>query len=148
MYFAYGWPRAFDVSGSTPQHAPDSSSDTRGGAASNAADGLGATAARSIVQILTDDDFIVVITGSSVQVTPTPAVTALFMHAQHVLSILQNCLQSQSLLSHIAPPRLCRYGQGACTAFAWVPHGAPGMPCGLRAQTSVPSGAPHAVCWP
>ena len=60
MYFAYGWPRAFDVGGSTASEAPLGSGDIPGRDAGDAA--------RAIVQILSDDDNIVIITGSSVQV--------------------------------------------------------------------------------
>ena len=68
MYFAYGWPRAFDVGGSTASEAPHSSGDVTGGDADDAAKAAGASAARAIVQILADDDIILILTGSSVQV--------------------------------------------------------------------------------
>jgi hypothetical protein len=68
MYFAYGWPRAFDVGGSTASEAPHGGGDILGGYARDAASAAGADAAHAIVQILADDDTIVILTGSSVQV--------------------------------------------------------------------------------
>lgn len=71
MYFAYGWPKAFEVCSSAASEAPDGSDDVLG--AGGAGDGAkaAAKAGRQIVQILADDDLIVVITGNGVQVHST-----------------------------------------------------------------------------
>lgn len=87
MYFAYGWPRAYDVGGSTASEAPHGGGDTQGGDASDAASAARADAARAIVQILADDDTIVILTGSSVQVACRQSAVASVHLMQAVLPI-------------------------------------------------------------
>ena len=89
MYFAFGWPRAFDVGGSTASEAPFGSGDVPGRDSGDAAQAAGADAARAIVQILSDDDNVVILTGSSVQVVcMRPVVRVHDMQAMSFVGIL------------------------------------------------------------
>ena len=103
MYFAYGWPRAFDVGGSTASQAPLGSGNIPEGDASDAAQAAGADAARAIVQILSDDDNIVILTGSSVQVAYMgPVAGSLTCWPRHLLCRVE-CMQGRFSLQDDRP---------------------------------------------